>query len=339
VHRQPSSEKEKQVSNLQNDTLPESLDQEMGFAALYDVAVPYMQRTRTYYQALGYERPYRWAQHVDVPFERLGKALADCRVGLLTTAAPYQADKGDQGPWSEYNSAAKFYRIYTLPVAPLPDLRISHVGIDRQHTSQEDNRSWLPVAQLQRLQGEGRIGQLNERLFGVPTNRSHKATVEQDCPEMLALLRDDQVDVAVLVANCPICHQSVSLHARYLEAHGIPTVVMGSAKDIVEHCGVPRFLFSDFPLGNAAGKPFDEAAQAQTMEMALELLESAVGPRTTRQSPIRWSDNPDWKLDYSNVEMIEPAELERRRLEFLRQKEIAHAKRAQDLKGASHAAE
>ena len=37
-------------------------------------------------------------------------------------------------------------------------------------------------------------------------------------------------------------------------SNGIPTVVMGCAKDIVEHCGVPRFLFSDFPLGNAAGQ-------------------------------------------------------------------------------------
>ncbi len=27
--------------------------------------------------------------------------------------------------------------------------------------------------------------------------------------------------------------------------------------DIVEYCGVPRFLFSDFPLGNAAGRPHD----------------------------------------------------------------------------------
>jgi len=112
---------------------------------------------------------------------------------------------------------------------------------------------------------------------------------------------------------------------------------MGCAKDIVEHCGVPRFLFSDFPLGNAAGRPHDEASQAQTVEMALDVLEAATGPRTTRQSSLRWSDNPDWKLDYSNVEMIAPEELERRREEFQRQKEIAHAKRAQDLKGAEAA--
>lgn len=325
------------MSGMANDTLPENLDRDLGFAAAHDVPVPYMYRTRTYYQALGYERPYRWAQYIDVPFAALKKPLAQSRVVLISTAAPFQPDKGDQGPWSAYNSAAKFYRIYSCPVDPLPDLRISHVGIDRLHTSQEDNRSWLPIAQLRRLQKEGRIGELHARMHGAPTNRSHKATLEQDCPEMLALVQEDQADVAVLVANCPICHQSIALHARYLEAHGIPTVVMGCAKDIVEHCGVPRFLFSDFPLGNAAGRPFDEASQARTMEMALDLLETAPGPRTTRQSPIRWSDDPDWKLDYSNVERIAPEELERRRLEFLRQKEIAHAKRADDLSKASAA--
>ncbi len=66
----------------------------------------------------------------------------------------------------------------------------------------------------------------------------------------------------MLVPNCPVCHQTVSLVARHLEANGIPTVVMGCAKDIVEHAAVPRFLFSDFPLGNSAGKPHDEASQA-----------------------------------------------------------------------------
>jgi len=61
-----------------------------------------------------------------------------------------------------------------------------------------------------------------------------------------------------------VCHQTVSLAARHLEANGISTVIMGCAKDIVEHCGVPRFLFSDFPLGNSAGRPFDVESQARS---------------------------------------------------------------------------
>jgi hypothetical protein len=108
----------------------------------------------------------------------------------------------------------------------------------------------------------------------------------------------------------------VSLTARHLEENGIPTVIMGSAKDIVEHCGVPRFVFSDFPLGNSAGKPNDPTSQAEMLELALKVLESAPGPRTTVQSPQRWSDDPEWKLDYQNVERIPTDELRRLRSEF-----------------------
>jgi len=112
-----------------------------------------------------------------------------------------------------------------------------------------------------------------------------------------------------------------------LEANGIPTVIMGCAKDIVEHVGVPRFLFSDFPLGNPAGKPKDAASQAFTMELALKVLEGAPGPRTTVQSPLRWRDDPDWKLDFSNIERLSPEEIERRKQEFDKNKAIAKEKR------------
>jgi D-proline reductase (dithiol) PrdB len=120
-----------------------------------------------------------------------------------------------------------------------------------------------------------------------------------------------------------VCHQTVSLAARHLEAHGIPTIVMGCAKDLVEHAGVPRFLFSDFPLGNPAGRPNDRQSQEFTLDLALRVLESAPAPRTTVQSPLRWSADPAWKRDFSNIAMLSPEEIARRRAEFDRQKEIA----------------
>ena len=322
------------MNKTEKHALIDALDAALGFALPHDLPVPYILRTRTYYQTLGYA-PYRWAQFVEVPFAPLKMPLSKARLALVTTAAPYQPDKGDQGPGAPYNSAAKFYRVIPLPVEPEPDLRISHVGIDRTHTTAEDNRSWFPLRQMKLAAAQGRIREVAPRVICTPTNRSHRVTLEQDCPDVLAALRADGVDVAVMTPNCPICHQTISLTARYLEANGIPTVIMGCAKDIVEHVGVPRFLFSDFPLGNPAGKPNDVASQAATLEMALQVLESATGPRTTRQSPIRWSEDPDWKLDYSNVERIPAEELERRRQEFLRQKEIAHARQTeQGLKSA-----
>jgi hypothetical protein len=125
-----------------------------------------------------------------------------------------------------------------------------------------------------------------------------------------------------------VCHQTVSLVARHLEANGIPTVIMGCAKDIVEYCGVPRFLFSDFPLGNSAGRPFDEASQAETLELALRVLETAPAARTTVQSPLRWRDDAAWKLDYNNLAKLTPEDLAERRKEFEVVKAVIKTKQA-----------
>src|SRR3954453_8215673 len=299
-----------------------------GFAADDDVPIAYMARTRAYYQAIGYETPYRWAHYTDAPFQPLRKPLVRSRVAIITTAAPFDPAKGDQGPGAKYNGGAKFYSVYDGDITKPHDLRISHIAYDRVHTSAEDSGTWFPLAQLKRLAAAGRVGEVAPRFFGAPTNRSHRVTLETDAPEILARCRADGVDAAVLVPNCPVCHQTVSLVARHLEANGISTVVMGCAKDIVEHAAAPRFLFSDFPLGNSAGKPQDVDSQALALELALRLLESGEGSRTTMQSPLRWSEDASWKLDYNNIAQMSPEELARRRAEFDKQKEIARGNRA-----------
>jgi hypothetical protein len=295
------------------------------FAAADDVPIRYMERTRDWYLALGYGNPYRWAHYLDAPFAALRTPLSKCTVTLITTAAPFQPGRGEQGPGAPYNAAAKFYAVYSGDTAEDHDVRISHVAIDRKHTSMEDGGSWFPLPAMRAAVERGRIGKLASRFHGAPTNRSQRHTLQVDCPELLARCREDRVDAAVLVPNCPVCHQTLCLVARYLEANGIATVMMVCAKDIVEHCGVPRALFSDFPLGNAAGRPHDRRSQADTLELALRVLESAPAARTTVQSPQRWSDSHDWKLDYSNVERVTPDELARLRAETDHAKAVAKA--------------
>jgi D-proline reductase (dithiol) PrdB len=303
------------------------LNDDMGFAPDDDAPIPYMARTREYYAAIGYTTPYRWAHYVDAPFQPLKKPLSRSRVTIVTTAAPFDPQKGDQGPGAKYNGGAKFYAVYEGDTSKTHDLRISHIAYDRVHTSADDSGTWFPLPQLLRLAREGRIGEVGPRFFGAPTNRSHRVTRDIDAPDILARCLEDKVEAAVLVPNCPVCHQTISLVARHLEANGISTVVMGCAKDIVEHAAVPRFLFSDFPLGNSAGKPQDPQSQAFTLELALRVLESAPSPQTTVQSPLRWSKDAAWKRDYNNVALLSAEELARRRREFDAQKEIARGLR------------
>ena len=102
----------------------------------------------------------------------------------------------------------------------------------------------------------------------------------------------------------------MSLVARHLEENGLPTVIVGSALDIVEHCGVPRLVFTDLPLGNPCGPPWQRDAQKRVLGLALDVLQSANRPRTTARAPVEWQDDPGWRERYGRVD---PAEAQRLR--------------------------
>ena len=109
----------------------------------------------------------------------------------------------------------------------------------------------------------------------------------------------------------------MSLAARHLEENGVPTVIMGSARDIVEECGVARFVFTDFPLGNPCGKPRDAGMQRSIVGIALDSLEKTWMSRTTVQTPFRWGSE-EWRenfmrVDDRNREALARAGEERRR--------------------------
>ncbi|MEM9135436.1 MAG: hypothetical protein AAF962_07460 [Actinomycetota bacterium] len=114
----------------------------------------------------------------------------------------------------------------------------------------------------------------------------------------------------------------MGLGARQIEEAGIPTVVVGSARDIIEECGVPRFLFVDFPLGNPCGRPHDVAEQRLITGLALDVLEGAFQPRTTVQAPVVWdeADDDGWRRRFMHVgddnrQALATAGAERRRLQ------------------------
>jgi D-proline reductase (dithiol) PrdB len=119
-----------------------------------------------------------------------------------------------------------------------------------------------------------------------------------------------------------VCHQTVSLVGRHLEANGLPTVILGCARDVVEECGVARFVFTDFPLGNPCGKPWNPEMQRSIVRTALTLLERAWMPRTTVQTPFSWGDEA-WRDAFMQVnendrEALMRAGEERRRLQTQR---------------------
>ncbi|MBV8393793.1 MAG: hypothetical protein JOY81_11485 [Alphaproteobacteria bacterium] len=155
--------------------------------------VRYIDRTRDYYRALGYAKDYVWAHFDEVPFMRLAKPLSQARLGLVTTASPPDLANRD---------AKGVRHVWSGTVDPAPEkLFTSNLAWDKESTHTDDRGSFLPIEVVRDLDGEGRLGGLAARFHGVPTEYSQRKTIELDAPQVLARLRDDGADAALL---CPL---------------------------------------------------------------------------------------------------------------------------------------
>lgn len=96
-----------------------------------------------------------------------------------------------------------------------------------------------------------------------------------------------------------MCHQSIGLIARHLEAAGYPTVCLTSARSITAAANPPRSVFVDLPLGHTAGPPNDPDVQRTIVEGALRLAAEMDRPEDGAPGrildlPLRWHHD-DWK--------------------------------------------
>ncbi len=156
--------------------------------------VSYIDRTREFYAAQGYEKPYRWAHHASVPFTALTKPLAESRVTVVTTASPFVGLDADEG------APRGTKQVWSGETAVTPDrLYTDDLAWDKEATHTNDVESFVPLASLRAFATEGRIGSLAKRFHGVPTDYSQRRTLEVDAPEILARCREDAVDIALLI--------------------------------------------------------------------------------------------------------------------------------------------
>ncbi len=156
--------------------------------------VRYIDRTREYYLAQGYEKPYRWAENDDVPFTPLTKPLAESRVAIVTTS-DVKLRRDDPEEVNLFGVG----NVYSLP----SDLSVERLHSRQEHfdqhaTTLDDVNAFYPVERLRDMAETGRIGSIAPRFHGVYTAYSQRKTSETDAPEVLKRLIEDEVDVVLL---------------------------------------------------------------------------------------------------------------------------------------------
>jgi hypothetical protein len=165
-----------------------------GFVPTHRRFVSYIDKSREYYAAHGYEKSFQWATNDDTPFTPLDKPLAECRVGLVTTSFLYREDRPAEWP------DGKSKHPYALAVERAPErMYTADLSWDKQATHTDDRESFLPLRRCQELVSSGRVGSLSPRFYGVPTDYSIRRTLKVDAPAMLEFMRQDDVDVALLI--------------------------------------------------------------------------------------------------------------------------------------------
>ena len=150
--------------------------------------VQYMERTRRYYEAQGFEKAYRWAHFEDVPFAPLAKPLAESKLALVTTSALYDRQESDPRYVDSASTAAPPERLFA-----------NDLSWDKKATHLDDRASYLPIEPLREMVAQGRLGALARRFHCAPTEYSQRRTRVADAPEILQRCRDDGADVALLV--------------------------------------------------------------------------------------------------------------------------------------------
>ena len=153
-----------------------------------NLPVPYMARSHAYYAAQGFDQAYRYAHHEDAPFAPLLKPLAECTVGVITTASTH------------YRASLEPREVNSGDVDPGPQrLYADDLSWDKEATHLEDLHSYFPLALLNIHVAKGTIGGVAPRFHCAPTEYSHRSTIEHDAPEIHMRLVEDGADVALLV--------------------------------------------------------------------------------------------------------------------------------------------
>jgi len=160
----------------------------------YRVFVSYIDKSRDYYAAQGYERPYRWAHNDEAPFTPLAKPLSESRLGVVTTAL------GGSIPDDVDPDTLPIKAAYATPLDPIPErLYTMSLSWDKEATHTDDLDSYFPIRRLRELVAGGGLGSISPRFYGVPTEYGHRITRDVDAPQLLEYMRQDQVDVALLI--------------------------------------------------------------------------------------------------------------------------------------------
>ena len=213
---------------------------------------------------------YPWVENRRAPFRPARRALPMLNLALITSAGAY-VDGTEAFDTTVFGGDASFREIPSLVTGA--DLQWCARGYDPAAV-REDMNSQVPLARLFEFEGNGIIGQLNQVFWSfcgfIPSAARFVAT---SLPQFVERVRRYEAQAALLVPASRLCHQTMSLAARALEAAGVPTMTLAVDRGVIEAARAPRAAYYEGEFGSVAGKPNWPEHQRRVLDEALRLIE------------------------------------------------------------------
>ena len=213
---------------------------------------------------------YPFVKNKRAPFVPARRALPMMNLGLISSAGAYI--KGT--PSFDVNLIGGDVNVREIPRGvQAEDLLYCARGWNTDAVM-EDRNAQVPIDRLAEFEGNGIIGQFNSVWWSFCGHIPDAASlVEELLPKLIARVKRYEVQATLLIPASRLCHQSIGLVARGLESEGIPTMMLGVEKDVVELVKSPRCGYYAGELGRVAGHPNWPEHQRRVLDEALRLLE------------------------------------------------------------------
>lgn len=213
---------------------------------------------------------YPFVRNKRAPFTPARRALPMLNLALISSAGAY-VDGTEPFNKQALDGDFTFREIPTEIAAT--DLKFAGRGYDPSSVEQDLN-SLIPLDRLFEFESNGIIGQLNPVFWSFCGFIPDAATFTVELiPQLVERVKRYEIQAALLIPASILCHQSVGLAARAIEAAGIATMTLAVIKDITASVRPPRAALYNGCLGSIAGNPGWPEHQRRILDEALRLIE------------------------------------------------------------------
>ncbi|HEY8559048.1 MAG TPA: glycine/sarcosine/betaine reductase selenoprotein B family protein [Pyrinomonadaceae bacterium] len=222
---------------------------------------------------------YPFVENTHAPFTPLQRALPMLNLGLISSAGAY-IDGTDPFDLDSKDGDLNF-REFPIEVEA-EDFLYAAKGYDAAAV-REDRNVQIPIERLREYESNGVIGMLNSVWWSLSPWIPNAALVANElAPQIAERLAGYEIKAALLVPASRLCHQTLGIVARAIEARGIPTMLISVDRSVTDRVRPPRTAYYAGEFGMVAGKPNWKQYQLRVLDEAMRWIETFDQPASRK---------------------------------------------------------